>query len=91
MSFFAKLFGKSPSAQPAPEAVEYEGYNIFLALESGEGGYRVGAVIEKDFDGETKSHHMIRADRINSQEEAEQVSINKAKMLIDQMGDRIFA
>ncbi len=89
MSFFAKLFGSKPSAKQ-PEGVEYKDCMIFMALESGDGGYRVGARIEKVIEGETKSHMMIRADRINSVEEAEQVSLNKAKMLIDQMGDKIF-
>ena len=89
MSFFSKLFGGKPSAKE-PEGIAYKDCMIYVALESGEGGYRVGARIEKVTDGETKSHLMIRADRINSQEEAEQVSLNKAKMLIDQMGDKIF-
>lgn len=90
MSIFSKLFGGTSPA-PKAEAIEYKDYNIFMALEKGEGGYRVGARIEKLVDGAIKSHYMIRADRCSNVEEAEQVSLNKAKVLIDQMGDKIFA
>lgn len=60
------------------------------SLNPSPGGFRVGARIEKDVDGETKTHHMIRADKCQSAEEAASTSLRKAKMLIDQQGDGIF-
>ena len=89
MSLFSKLFG---GGKPAPEVEPetYNGYRIYAAPESGQGGFRIGARIEKDFGDETKTHHMIRADRCQSSEEAERISLLKAKLLIDQQGDDIF-
>ncbi len=90
MSLFSKLFGGGGKAAASVEPELHEGFRIFVAPESGQGGYRIGARIEKDVDGETKTHHMIRADRCNDAEEAERISLLKAKMLIDQQGEDIF-
>ena len=84
MSLLSKLFGK-PEA-PAPEPVDHKGYAITLCPEKAPGGYRIGAVIEKD----GQRHHMIRADVIAEEEEARQASLRKACQMIDEQGDRIF-
>ncbi len=88
MSIFSKLFGSSSKSEPTPET--YNGFRIFLAPVKDGGQYRIGARIEKDYDGETKTHQMIRADSFGSLEQAEEVSMLKAKQFIDQQGDRIF-
>jgi hypothetical protein len=54
------------------------------------GSWRIGARIEKEIDGEIKSHRMIRADTLQSFEDAVKASLNKAQMLVDQQGDQIF-
>lgn len=91
MSLFSKLFGGGAGAKSSgPTPVEYAGFNIFPEPVSGPGGFRIGARIEKTEDGETKSHLMIRADVINSEKDAIDASVNKAKQMIDQQGDAIF-
>ena len=87
MSLFSKLLGRGKSA-PEPEA--YNGFRIFPEPVKESGGYRLAARIEKEIDGEVKTHEMIRADMFNSLEQANEGTITKAKMMIDQMGDRIF-
>lgn len=90
MSLFSKLFGGGGGGKPAPEPEDYNGYLIYPEPASADGGYRLGARIEKEIDGETRTHVMLRADTIQSLEEAEQFSIRKAKQMIDQQGEDIF-
>ncbi|MBT56007.1 MAG: hypothetical protein CMF72_21740 [Mameliella sp.] len=93
MSLLKRLFGgggadKTPAAPAA--AIDYEGYRI-IPQPSPEGGqFRIGALIEGEVNGETKSHHLIRADLIRDADEAADASIRKAKQMIDQMGARLF-
>ena len=89
MSLFSKLFGGGAKA-PEPQAEEHAGFRIFVEPMPDTGGHRIAARIEKDFDGATKTHQMIRADVCNSLEEAQKISLLKAKALIDQQGDAIF-
>ena len=88
MSIFSKLFGGSD--KPAPEPEMHKDFRIFPEPQSGDGGYRLAARIEKDIDGETKVHHMIRADQIQSADEARLFSLRKAQQLIDEQGDALF-
>lgn len=88
MSFLSKLFGGGAKPEPTFEA--YNGFRIFLEPVKDGGQYRIGARIEKDVDGETKTHKMIRADSFGGLEQAEEVSLLKAQQFIDQQGDRIF-
>ena len=88
MSLFSRLFGGSSATESKPEI--YEGFRIFAEPVRVAGGFRVAARIEKDLGGETKTHHMIRADTCDSLETALEVTTNKAKMLIDQQGIAIF-
>ncbi|MEJ6393942.1 HlyU family transcriptional regulator [Gymnodinialimonas sp. 2305UL16-5] len=88
MSIFSKLFGGG--AKPEAQAEEYDGFRIFAEPMADGGGHRVCARIEKDVDGEIKTHTMIRADVCQSADEARNTSILKAKLLIDQQGSAIF-
>ncbi len=89
MSLFSKLFGGG-GAKPAKEPEVYKDFRIFPEPQSGAGGFRIAARIEKEVGGETKTHHLLRADTVQSAEEAETFSIRKAKQLIDEQGERIF-
>lgn len=93
MSLFSKLFGGGGGGAAKSEATpeEHDGYQIYVEPMSESGGYRVAARIEKEIDGTLKSHHMIRADTCQSLEEAERITLFKAKQVIDQQGDAIFA
>lgn len=88
MSLLSKLFGAKSQTKPEPE--EYNGFRITPTPQSGQGGYRLSARIEKEIAGQTKVHHMIRADTLQSRDEAEAYSIRKAKQVIDEQGDAIF-
>ena len=88
MSFFSKLFGGAKKQEPEPET--YAGFTIFAEPAKESGGFRLAARIEKEIDGVTKSHSLIRADTFSSLTEAEAASVTKAKLMIDQMGDKIF-
>jgi hypothetical protein len=88
MNFLTRLFGKSASS--APEAILHKGCRIFPEPVREGGSYRIAARIEKDFDGVTKTHQLIRADTSAALDEATEQSVSKAKMAIDQLGDTLF-
>ena len=88
MSLLSKLFGGGAKPEKDPEV--YKDFRIFPEPQSGQGGYRLAARIEKEIDGEVKVHQLLRADTIQSAEEAEAFSIRKAKQVIDEQGDAIF-
>lgn len=93
MSIFSKLFGggggdKAPPART--ETVEHKGFRIFAKPVKETGGHRVAARIEKEVDGETRTHEMIRADVCSDPNEAVDLSVLKARQMIDEQGERIF-
>ena len=92
MSILSRLFGKK-TATGAPKSenvVTYEDFRITPTPIKESGGYRISARIEKDIDGETKVHNLIRADVVAGEEEAIKAIIRKCQQAIDQMGERIF-
>lgn len=91
-SFLSRLFGKSDSA-PAntAEAVLHKDCRIFAQPIREGSVFRIAARIEKDIDGVTRTHQLIRADTRNSEDEAAEASVAKAKQAIDQLGDSLFA
>ena len=89
MSILKKLFGGG-GVQPAPEPEDYQGFAITPEPVNEGGRYRIGATISKDIGGETKTHHLIRADVLDDQKSAVDASIRKAKQVIDEQGDRLF-
>lgn len=91
MSLLSRLFGGGGADAPsAAEPVEYEGFRIIPDPIGEDGQYRIAARIEADADGQTRSHHMIRADVLRDRDDAEAASVKKAKQLIDQQGMRLF-
>ena len=92
MSFLKKLFGGAPSApEKQAEAIDYHGFTIRATPYSEGGQYQLCGVIEKNIDGELKSHRFVRAEKFPGQGEAEEFTIVKAKQMIDQMGIRLFS
>lgn len=93
MSLLSRLFGSKGSgdggAQAAPSE-EHDGYRITPEPIPDGGKWRIGARIEREVDGAARSHTMIRADTLDSYEAAVEASLAKARMLVDQQGDRIF-
>lgn len=90
MSLLSKLFGGGKSEPETVKAFEYKGFRITPEPMKEAQGYRLCAVIEKEIDGETKSHRLIRADTIASVDVCSEAAIAKAKQMIDQMGERLF-
>ena len=91
MSLFKRLFGGGGGDGPAQTPPEtYKGFDIYVEPARESGGFRVAARIEKDVGGVRKRHEMVRADVIQTRDEAASVTLTKAKMLIDEQGERIF-
>lgn len=84
MSLFSKLFGGG--SQPEPERETYEGFTITPTPAREGSRFRIGATIEKD----GKTHHLIRADMLETLEDANAASLRKAKQMIDEQGQRLF-
>ena len=90
MSLFSKLFGGGGGSVPEQAAEDYKGF-IITPTPAKEGPrYRIGARIEKEINGEIKTHSLIRADTLEDLTTANEASIGKAKQMIDEQGDRLF-
>ena len=91
---FNSLFGSSGEGQARSAskttAVEHEGFQIIAEPQSSGGQWQVAGRIEKQVGEETKVHRFIRADIMPGETEAANEMIRKAKMMIDQQGDKIF-
>ena len=85
MNFLKKLFGgkSEPEAQPAEE---YNGFRIIASPMKEGSKYRLSARIERDVDGEVQVEHVIRADTFDSLDQANEVSLAKARQVIDEQG-----
>jgi len=91
MSLLSKLFGGGGGSSPKEAEPElYNEFRIFPEPAKEGGGHRIAARIEKTIDGEVKIHNLIRADTCNSLDEAREVSVRKAKQVIDEQGEAIF-
>lgn len=96
MGFLSRLFGGSSKSQGSGdeyanvEPILYKEFSIFpSALKEGS-QYRVAGKIEKVIDDQCRSHRFVRSDVLASQQDANDLMVTKAKVFIDQMGDRIF-
>jgi hypothetical protein len=92
MSFLKRLFGGGGGSAGSVGAVhEHKGYSI-VATPIKEGGqWRLAGTIRKEIGGALKEHKFIRADLFSSKDEAEQFTVSKAQLIIDQSGDSIFS
>lgn len=92
MGFFSRLFGGSQNTAEVKtvDPVEYNGFLIYQESIAEGGQYRIAGRIEKEIDGEVKSHRFIRSDVLGSKQDANELMLKKSQMFIDQMGDKIF-
>ena len=86
MSILSRLFGGGGGTQSSQSTETYEGFTIILEPMKDGGSWRLAARIEKEIDGETKSHQLIRADTFQSADEASSAALVKAKQVIDEQG-----
>lgn len=84
------FFCGASTPEKAEEAVEYKGFMITPAPMSDGGQFRVAATVTKDEAESQKVHSFIRSDLISSRDECIEITIRKAKLTIDQLGDNIF-
>lgn len=88
MSILKKLFGGGGAGGAAPEAEAetYQGFTIRPEPIRDGATWRIAARIEKD----GQSHHLIRADTLESFDAAAEASARKARQVIDEQGMRLF-
>jgi hypothetical protein len=89
MSFLKKLFGggsgAAPSAPPE-ETQEHKGYRILAHPVAENGGFRVsGTIVREDASGR-REKRFERADRSTSRDEAVDITFQKGRLMIDQLG-----
>lgn len=93
MSFLKKLFGggdKKDAVQEIDGEEEYEGYLIKARLMREGGEYQIAGVIEKDIDGELRSHSFIRADKYASKDDCIAATLGKGRQIIKEQGRLLF-
>ncbi|SHO54511.1 HlyU family transcriptional regulator [Vibrio quintilis] len=91
MGFLSRLFGKkTEDVAVAVESVEYKGFSIYPEAIAENGQYRIAGRILLEKEGDTREHRFIRSDVLINRGDADELMVAKAKMLIDQMGEKIF-
>lgn len=88
MNFLKKLFSGKAEAETPAEI--YQGYRIIVAPMPEGSKFRLAARIEKDVDGEVQVHQVIRADTFDSLDQAREISLAKAKQVIDEQAKMRF-
>lgn len=90
--FLRRLFGGG-SGNDAPERDEpvlYNGYSIVPTPVRDGQQWRVTGEISREVDGELRTCTFIRADTCAERSAAVQTTLAKARLIIDQQGDRMF-
>jgi hypothetical protein len=93
LNFLRGLFGPSGGRRetsPAEASVEYNGATITPSPEKVPGGWRLGATISKETEGQRRVHHLVRADTSPDREALVAMTLVKAKRLLDEQGDHLF-
>lgn len=96
MSFLKRLFGlggceaAADKAQAEPVSSEHKGF-IILATPYNEGGqFQTCGLIRKEIDGVLQEHKFIRADRFATMDDAVNITLIKARQIIDEQGEGLF-
>ena len=90
MSILSRLFGSKAKPEPDAEPEFYKDCRIFPDPMPEGGTFRLAARIEKDIDGQTRTHRLVRADTFPDRESAASAAALKARQVIDEQGDRLF-
>jgi len=100
MSILKKLFGgggrRGGNGVSPPMTVvaeqEIDGVKVEAAPIAEDGGqFRLCALLSKEIGGEVKTHKLIRADVFPSRDEAVDAAFRKARRVIEEQGDALFA
>jgi hypothetical protein len=88
MAFWSKWFSASVASDDSPaKTLEYKGYVIEARPYKDGAQWQLAGRISKD----GKVHNFVRADKFASKDEAADIAMSKAQLIIDQSGDRIFS
>lgn len=87
---FGKLTGNSPAAAKTGEPVKHEGFTITPSPREESGQFYLAGTITKSIDGELREHQFIRADTHADFDTACDHTVQKARQIIKEQGDRIF-
>src|SRR5215475_5500511 len=93
-SFLRGLVGggdRAPEAAAPEAATEYKGFSIVPAPRRESSGWLTAGVITKQFEAGVKEHRFVRADTYTNRDDAVAFCVTKAKQIIDEQGDRMFA
>ncbi|HWD13117.1 HlyU family transcriptional regulator [Pseudochrobactrum sp. sp1633] len=96
MSFLKRLFGLGSSdaagskAQAEPVSSEHKGFVILATPFPEAGQFQTCGLIRKEIDGEMKEHKFIRADRFATMDDAVNITLIKARQIIDEQGEGLF-
>ena len=92
MSFLKKLFGggESSGGDKPLDTEEYKTYRITAVQMMQNGEYVLAGTVEKEVNGEVKTHKFVRADRLPSADQAAQAALAKGRQLVDEQGDGLF-
>jgi len=98
-SIFSRLMSRLSGAAQAGDggtggkrgaALEYNGFLIQSAPLQDGSQWLTAGFISKTIGDEQKEHQFIRADTHASREDAEAFSLTKARLIIDEQGERLF-
>jgi hypothetical protein len=78
------------SATAAAESEVYEDFELTAAPIKESGGWRIAGQIAKGAGEARRTHDFVRADVFPSQDDAVQVTLRKARQLVDERGDKLF-
>lgn len=90
MSLLSRLFGGGGPKEPRHAAETHKGFTITPDPMRDGPRFRIRAHVTKEVGGAAKSHTLIRADTLESEEAAVAASVGKARQLIDEQGERLF-
>lgn len=96
ISFLKKFFStdsESINHQDDVKPIEYKGFRIYVQPRLENHQYRVAGFIEKDsvVSDSPLRHEFIRSDLCMDKSQAEQLTLHKCQVFIDQMGESIFS
>ena len=95
MSFWKNLFGGGGGGEVAAPQTgpgeEYKGFIIRATPMQVGSEYQLSGTIEKNIAGEVKSYKFVRADRMSSRDDAISLGLAKARIIVDEQGDKVFA
>jgi hypothetical protein len=88
VSFLKKLFGGGASAPASHPTQEHRGWTITAHPVPEGGQHRVSGTLAREIDGVRREKRFERSDRLASRDEAVDMTFQKGRLMIDQLGDR---